>query len=194
METRDLEHHYRRRLLTGEVHVSTSVGPAWIAHDTSKLLVVDHLWGGHEITSLWDREGVQLEYLEVFAARTWWWADRSLRLIQAYDAAGELLTYRIDFASHPRRDGEAVYQTDWYLDLFVSGDGRRFVIDDEDELAEAITRHLITAQQATEAHEQCAFLVQRIEDASLAEWLLTQCSTPFELERLPVEPHIWTST
>jgi predicted RNA-binding protein associated with RNAse of E/G family len=194
METRDIEHRYRRRLLNGAVNVSTSVGPASIAHDTSELLVIDHLWGGHPMTSLWARQEVQLEYRGVFAARTWWWTDRPLRLIQAFSASGELLTYRVDFATRPMRDGAVLEQTDWYLDLFVSGDGRRYVIDDEDELAEAVARDLVTAEQAAEAQEQCAFLVQLVGERSLAAWLRTQCSTPFERKQLPTQPHVWTYT
>lgn len=181
-------------MLMGEVNISTSVGPVRVAHDTASLLVVDHLWDGHTMSSIWDRQGMQIERRRVFAARTWWWTERALRLIQVFDAVGQLVTHRVDFASRPTRDGDRVFQTDWYLDLFVSGDGRRYVIDDEDELAQAVSQHLVTEEQADEAREQCAFLVRLVEDGSLAAWLETQCSTPFELALLPEAPHVWTYT
>ncbi len=83
---------------------------------------------------------------EPLAARLWLWPDRPLRLLQQFDAAGQPTVYRIDFATLPHRHGWTVHQTDLYLDMFITADERDYAVLDEDELALAFDRGLISSK------------------------------------------------
>jgi len=112
-----------------------------------------------------------------------------LRLHQQFDAAGRTTLYRIDFASPPHRQDPNFYQTDLYLDMFITADAREYAILDEDELEQAHRQGLISDEQHTLVLRQADELVNLLEHQQFEGWLASWCDKPFSLGSLHDTPH-----
>jgi hypothetical protein len=181
--------HYRRRRLSGQTSVSSSIVQALTRRSDRRAWVYDYrLAHSAYTTPVQGRRGdsiITIERPEPVATRLWLWPNRPLRLHQQFGADGRPTLFRIDFASFPHRNRRSLYQTDLYLDMFVTADQRDYAILDEDELAEAHQRELIGDEMRERVLAQAGELVDLLEAGRFGAWLQTVCDAPFELERLP---------
>ncbi|MEO7909869.1 MAG: DUF402 domain-containing protein [Roseiflexaceae bacterium] len=187
-----LEYQYRRRYLDGETGISIMSGIARARHSDSDAWVFDYLLAEPRFTTpVTGRRGTNVvtfaRPLSV-AARLWLWPDRPLRILHYFDAAGTATLYRVDFATCPFQQDHAIYQTDLYLDLFATPDERDYAILDEDELAVAHERGLITEQLSSAILAQADWLIELLEDRRLGAWLARWCDAPFDLAALGEKP------
>jgi len=189
------EYHYRRRHLGGDTGISISTGPALVRRDDHVAWVCDYLLPHPAYTDpVTGRRGTQTITIarpEPFATRLWLWQDRPLRLVQQFDTAGQTTLYRVDFATPPRRHQWTIYQTDMYLDLFITADERDYALLDKDELAFAYDRGLITSELRDRVLAQAGEFVDLLEAGQFGVWLATSCDTPFDLTQLTARPD-WT--
>jgi len=190
-----LIYHYRRRRLSGETSISTTTIQALVRRDDAQNWVFDYLLAHPAyIDPVQGRRGEQtitIERPQPAATRLWLWPDRPLRLHQQFDAAGQTTLYRVDFATRPHRHRSHIYQTDLYLDLFVTADESEYAILDEDELAEAYDRGLIAQELRAQVLKQADELVELLETGRFSAWLAEVCPAPFEVARLAKKPS-WT--
>jgi hypothetical protein len=185
-------YHYRRRHLDGTHAIAITTGTVLARRDTPAASVFDYpLAGPIFIEPISGRRGtttVTIARPEPRAVRLWLWPDRPLRLYEFFDAAGNATVYRVDFATCPRRYDHAVYQTDLYLDLFATPDERDYAILDEDELAIAQERGLITDKLNAAILSQAEQLIDLLEGRRLGAWLAGWCDAPFDLAALGEKP------
>jgi hypothetical protein len=190
-----LIYHYRRRRLSGETSISTTTIQALARRDDAQSWVFDYLLAHPAYTDpVQGRRGTHTRTIErpqPAATRLWLWPDRPLRLHQQFDAAGKTTLYRVDFATRPHRRRRHLYQTDLYLDLFVTADESDYAILDEDELAEAYDHGLIAGQLRDHVLKQADELVELLEAGRFGAWLAGVCAAPFEPARLAKKPS-WT--
>lgn len=170
---------YRRRHLDGTISVATTAGPVGVQRDATAF-VGDYRWGGRAMTSLW-RDGAgaaKLEPRPILGVRIWLIHDEPIRILQEFDEAGVCRTYRVDFATRSLRSGNVIYQTDLYLDLFITGDARDQIIEDEHELAIAVEQRLISSATADRLTERCEAYVQMLRTGRWQAWLASICDAP----------------
>ena len=184
------DYHYRRRHLDGTTGIAISTGPALARRDDAGALVLDYLLlepramgpypgrRGATQTSIALAQGLPV------ATRLWLWHDRPLRLIELFDDVGRRTLYRVDFATLPRRMDHICYQTDLYLDLFVSADKTDYAILDEDELEIARFQGLIRADLYARILGELDNLANLLERGQFGAWLRTACSDRFDLALL----------
>jgi hypothetical protein len=188
-----LEYHYRRRHLDGTTAIGISAGAVLARRDDAQVWVFDYLIPGPIfVKSVSGRRGttsVTIARPMPVAARLWLWPERPLRLIQFFDDADTTTVYRVDFATCPRRHERGIYQTDLYLDLFATPDERDYAILDEDELAIAHERGLITEQLSSAILAQADWLTELLEGRQLGVWLASYCATPFDRTALGERPN-----
>lgn len=184
----DFNYHYRRRHLDNTTGISITTGPAIGRRDDHEAAVFDYVLAGPSFHSpVTGRRGCAIRTIArppATAVRLWLWPARPLRILQQFSAAGLTTLYRIDFATPPQRHGDAIFQTDLYLDIFVAADTHDYVIQDEDELSLARSRELITPEQHERILAQCDELVQLLEGGGFADWLAATCAAPFNLAEL----------
>ncbi|HEU5101964.1 MAG TPA: DUF402 domain-containing protein [Roseiflexaceae bacterium] len=187
-----LAYHYRRRHLSGETAISISSGAALAQRDDPQAWVFDYRLAGPVFTEpAVGRRGASVVTIarpEPVAVRLWLWPDRPLRLLELFDAAGQPTVYRVDFATRPRRQGYALYQTDLYLDLFATPDERDYAILDEDELAIGRERGLIDAALYSAILAQADQLADLLEKRRFGDWLASWCDRRFDLAGLREQP------
>jgi hypothetical protein len=184
------DYYYRRRHLDGTTGIAISTGPALVRHDDAGALVLDYLLlepramgpypgrRGATQTSIALAQGLPV------ATRLWLWPDRPLRLIELFDDAGRRTLYRVDFATPPQRVGHICYQTDLYLDLFVSADETDYAILDEDELEVARAKGLISADLCAQILCELDNMASLLERGQFGAWLRVTCSDSFDLALL----------
>ena len=192
--TTTFTYHYRRRHLGGGCGVSISTGPVLVRRDDDQIWVFDYLLAHPSYTNpVTGRRGAQTVTIarpEPLATRLWLWPDRPLRLLQQFDAAGQPTVYRIDFATLPRRHGWMIHQTDLYLDMFITADERDYAVLDEDELALAFDRGLISSELRARVLAQAEEFIDLLETGRFGSWLATNCAAAFDLTALTTKP-IW---
>jgi hypothetical protein len=185
-------YHYRRRHLDGTHAIAITTGTVLAHRDTPDASVFDYLLAGPIFTEpVSGRRGTATVIIArptPLAVRLWLWPERPLRLYQFFDAAGQPTVYRVDFATYPQRHNHAVYQTDLYLDLFATPDEHDYAILDEDELAIAQERGLITDKLSAVILSQAEQLAELLEGRQLAAWLAGWCDVPFDLAVLGEKP------
>jgi hypothetical protein len=162
--------------------------------DTPDVSVFDYQIAGPIFTeSVSGRRGtatVTIARPNPLAVRLWLWPDRPLRFYQFFDSTGAPTVYRVDFATCPLRRDHTFYQTDLYLDLFATPDERDYAILDEDELAVAFERGLLSHQLRADILAQAEQLVALLEARRLGAWLASYCDARFDLAALGEKP-IW---
>lgn len=186
-------HHYRRRYFDGTDGISLTSGEAVVHRDDDAAFVADFRWGGPPMSMLARRSdggAIELSPRRATGVRLWLWWDRPLRLLEAFDGAGETLSHRIDFATTPLRLNGATYQTDLYLDLFISGDLTDHLIEDEEELEEALERGLLSGVLRDRVVAQCGELVELVRTRRWLEWLDATCDEPRSIDGLAA--HDWS--
>lgn len=186
---------YRRLLLDGRRSIVYASGPVLVWYDDDEVWACDFAW--HEpqpIGSLSGRgpDGVSLTIQPASVSyrygRLWAWRSRPLHIIRMYGADGLPVATRIDFATPLQQRNDTFYQIDRYLDIFISADEQRFVISDEDELAEARRLGLVSHEQQRLVEAQRRELIDVLRAGSFATWLGEQ--PPFDLSRIPLSWHI----
>ena len=181
-------YHYRRRHLDGIIAIGSMSGMVLARRDDAQVGVFDYLIAGPilfaPVSGRRSTTTVTIARPTPVAARLWLWPEQPLRLIQFFDAAGVATVYRIDFATCPLRHDHVIYQTDLYLDIFATPDERDYAILDEDELAIAHDRGLITDQLSAAILAQADWLAELLEGSRLGVWLASYCATPFDLAAL----------
>jgi len=187
-----LEYFYRRRHLDGTTAITITSGAVLAQRDDAEALVFDDRLTGPTFTDpvsgRRSTSSVTILRTTPVAVRLWLWPDRPLRLYQYFDAAGDATVYRIDFATYPRRHRHVVYQTDLYLDLFATADERDYAILDEDELAIAQERGLVSQKISAAILAQADELVELLEHRQFGVWLASWCDAPFDLAALGEQP------
>jgi predicted RNA-binding protein associated with RNAse of E/G family len=195
MATTTFAYHYRRLHLGGDIGISISRGPVLVRRDDQQAWVCDYLLAHPSYTDpVTGRRGTQTVTIarpEPLATRLWLWPDRPLRLLQQFDAAGQATLYRIDFATLPHRRQWTIHQTDLYLDLFITADERDYALLDEDELALAFERGLISGELRANILAQAGEFMGMLEAGRFGSWLATYCDAAFELGPLTTKP-LWT--
>jgi hypothetical protein len=187
MQTPD--YYYRRRFLDGRRYIFHDYGPALVWRD-------DELWGcdffqaepapigvlkGFDLAG---RPGVIVpKRNECRYGRVWAWRTRPLLIVAMYGPDGTLAATRIDYATPLHTYGGALYQTDLYLDIFVAADGRKYLIDDHEELEQALATGLITPERYELVRAQEQELIEVLRAGALEAWLGPQ--PPFEPAVLP---------
>jgi hypothetical protein len=186
------EYHYRRRYLDETTGIGSMSGTVLARRDDAHAWVFDYIIAGPiffaPVSGRRGTAAVTLTRPAPVAARLWLWPERPLRLLQFFDASGVATIYRVDFATYPLRHAHAIYQTDLYLDLFATPDEHDYAILDEDELAIAHARGLITDQLNAAILAQAEQLVDLLEGRRLGAWLESWCADPFELAALGEKP------
>ena len=184
------DYYYRRRHLDGTTGIAISTGPALARRDDTGALVLDYWLQEPRVMGPYPgRRGaaqtsIALAHGLAAATRLWLWPGRPLRLIELFDDAGRRTLYRVDFATPPRRAGDACYQTDLYLDLFVAADETDYSILDEDELEIARATGLIGADLCNRILAQLEQLTELLERGQFGAWLRAVCPEPFDLALL----------
>ena len=190
-----LEYRYRRRYLDGSAGIVVSSGPALVRRSDRVAYVVDYVWGGPNfVDPVVGRRGQTIARIvrpPMRAVRLWLWPRRPMRVMQQFGANGRCTLYRIDFATPARRVGGTWYQTDAYLDLFATADGRDYAILDEDELAAAVERGIVASDLHACILAQLDELVDLLEADKFGGWLNEICSARFDLHVLPIA-HTWS--
>lgn len=188
-------YQYRRRKPSGKTNISLTSGPVFAPVYTDQLRVLDYPLARSAYTSpVTGRRGTQnitIERPTPSANRLWLWADLPIRFMQQFNQQNQCILFRIDFASLPTFRETAIYQTDLFLDLYVTADQQRYAILDEDELEEALQHNLLDATMHQQIVECCNELVARAEDKQLYAWLASFCDIPFDNNRLLTPPN-WT--
>ncbi|MCC6385886.1 MAG: DUF402 domain-containing protein [Dehalococcoidia bacterium] len=188
--------HYRRRFSDGTCVVSSSEGPAAIALETADLLVLDLAIAGRPKANLLTKEergGRAMKQIEVRPQqRLWLFKKRPLRMLELYTHQGAHAGFRVDFATPPVEHEGAWYQTDHYVDLFVTPGGTDWVSSDEDELAEAVDNGIVTLEVARAMLQECDALAKEVGRGRWLEWVESLCDAPFDLTST-LEPHTVTS-
>lgn len=181
-------YYYRRRHLDGTTSISLSSGPVVIRCNTAELGVFDYRLGWPSVDAPQPgRRGTSQRTIDrpaAVAARLWLWYTRPMRIIQQIDKSAGTTHFRIDFATTPLCMPQATYQTDLYLDLFVTANGDDYVIDDEDELVRAASQGLISPESQAAVLSQCDALVQLLEAGQFRDWLASCYSVPFTFDDL----------
>lgn len=184
------DYYYRRRHLDRTTAIAISTGSALAHRNDTDALVLDFAlpipvrfgpYTGRRGTS---ETTIALAYLPVVASRLWLWPNRPLRLVQMFDADNRCAICRIDFATLPHYRNHECYQTDLYLDMFVTPDETEYAILDEDELELALSMGLISARQHDSIQTQAHELVQLLEQGQFGAWLTATCAAPFDIARL----------
>jgi hypothetical protein len=174
------------------IAIGSMVGHALARRDDAHAWVFDYLIAGpifaDPVSGRRGAASVTITRPAPVAARLWLWPERPLRLLQFFDAAGSATIYRVDFATYPRRQAHAIYQTDLYLDLFATPDERDYAILDEDELVVAHECGLITEQLRADILSQAEWLAELLEGRRLGAWLANWCAAPFGMAALGETP------
>ncbi|MFN8506216.1 MAG: DUF402 domain-containing protein [Dehalococcoidia bacterium] len=183
------EYHYLRRLADGRRLVTVHTGDVVVRRDDAVALVVDCSWtrpGGHIEAHLLSRSGEPVrEPVLVAGARLWLWRERPWRMFELFDPAGAHAGYRIDFTSTLARTGGVHHQVDLYLDLFIDPMGGRWLVEDDEELDEAVALGWITTDEAERLRAACRELLGWLEDGEWQARLAGLCGEPFDLAALP---------
>ena len=184
----ELNYYYRRRHLDRSTGISITTGPALVQRHDVEAWVFDYRLSGPSFHApIRGRRGARTTTIALppaVAARLWLWPDRPLRILQQFNTAGKTTHYRVDFATTPQLSAGIIYQTDLYLDLFISANTYNYAIEDEDELELAIVRGVITANVGRRVVAQCKELARMLERGSFRAWLATTCATPFAVAPL----------
>lgn len=184
----ELNYYYRRRHLDRTTGISITTGSALAQRDDAEAWVFDYRLNSPNFHApVRGRRGSRTTTIArpaAVAARLWLWPDRPMRILQQFSASGKTSHYRVDFATQPQRIAGTIYQTDLYLDLFVSSNAHNYAIEDEDELDLAIAHGIITASVGRRVVGQCRQLVRLLERGTFREWLDATCTTPFALAPL----------
>ena len=185
-------YYYRRRHLDGTNAIAITTGSVLARRDDAHAWVFDYRLAGpifgEPVSGRRGTTSVTIARPEPSAVRLWLWPDRPLRLYEFFNASGDATVYRVDFATYPYRHVHAIYQTDLYLDLFATPDERDYAILDEDELAIAHERGLISEQLGSAILAQADWLAELLECRRLAAWLASYCAAPFDLAALSEKP------
>lgn len=174
------DYFYRRRFVReqGLRHVFHDYGPALVWRDD------DDYWGYDfclaESAPTGSMPGLDLAgqpgviapaQSEWRYGRLWAWRSRPLASFAMYGPDGTLVGTRIDFATPLAEHGGARYQTDLYLDVFISADRAQILIADQDELEEARGSGLISHEQHQLVLAQQRELVDILYDGTFDSWL-----------------------
>ena len=81
------------------------------------------------------------------------------------------------------READTCWQIDLWLDVLVSADGRRHLVEDEDEFAEARVRELLSEREASGASEGLQDVLDLVRTGSLIDLLAGTC--PFHASNPP---------
>ncbi len=73
------------------------------------------------------------------------------------------------------RVGDSCFQTDLWLDVLVSADGRDCHVEDEDEFADARSRQLLSERAASEALQRFQDVLNLVQAGTLLDWLAAVC-------------------
>lgn len=188
------DYSYRRRHLDGCVAISTGRGVALAQRDDSVATVFDFRLAEPQLTRQYTgRHGSEIVTIAaldapVAAMRLWIWPDRPMLLLQRFDADGRCVLNRVDFTTPSQRINGAWYQTDLYLDMFISTDLRDYAILDEDELEFARANRLISESLHARVQAQADELARLLDTGQFGAWLAATCNTPFDVAALGEEP------
>lgn len=80
-------------------------------------------------------------------------------LLEFYDDSGNLLGYYSDIGSPLAKTEDGYIMTDWFLDIWVSADGRLVELD-VDEFEEAISQNLLSSMEIDQARSTFARLIE----------------------------------
>lgn len=110
------------------------------------------------------------------------------RLIETGDAASGRFAFNCDLATPMERDGDRIYGVDLFVDVLVQADATTHRVTDEDELADAVGRGLVSVREADGVAAGLAELLRLVETGHLGPWLhdvapFGPCDPP---EALPV--------
>jgi hypothetical protein len=186
------EYYYRRRFVRepGLRHVFHDFGPALVWRDDAECWACDFFQDTVAPIDTFkgiDPEGQPGLIVPARAkcrfGRLWAWRSRPLSIFAMFAADATLAATRVDFATPLSEHGGALYQTDLYLDIFISADERRFLVDDEDELEAARPLGFISAAHYRQVCEQQRELLAILRMGSFDAWLGPQ--PPFDPTRLP---------
>lgn len=180
------EYHYLRRLADGRRLVTVHAGDVVVRRDDAVALVVDCSWARLE-AHLLSRSGEPVrEPVPVAGARLWLWRECPWRMFELFDPAGAHAGYRIDFTSALARTGGVHHQVDLYLDLFIDPAAGRWLVEDDEELDEAVALGWMTEHDAEGLRAACRELVGWLEAGEWHARLAAVCGEPFDLAALPV--------
>lgn len=80
-------------------------------------------------------------------------------LLEFYDDTGNLLGYYSDIGSPLVKKNDGYFMTDWFLDIWVSADGRLVELD-VDEFEEAISQNLLSSVEIDQARSTFDRLIE----------------------------------
>jgi hypothetical protein len=178
--------YYRRRFFDGRHHIFHSHGAGRVVRDDAEVLVFDWSHGTPQrVTDVlgWGPGTPRSRLFDNRAfrgyGRAWWWRSRPLNITQVYDPQGQLIVQRVDFATPSHTIGGTVYQTDLYLDCFIANDGLTFLVEDEDEVIEAVRAGLLTPEQRLAIEAELAVVIGRLQAGRWHSWLNEAAGSPF---------------
>ena len=185
--------YYRRRKCDGREHTSHWFGAGRVVCDTAAVLVVD--WAlpapellRHSMGNPVDTPRLRLFNLDVLwqYSRHWWWRSHPLNIMAVYDVHGNLILQGVDFATPAITVDNQIWQTDLYLDCFVGADGQTWLVEDEDDVAEAYECGLLSADQRSMIEHELQFVINHVENETWFAWLESLCNEPFDPKLLSV--------
>ena len=179
------EYHYLRRLADGRRLVTVHTGEVVVRRDDAVALVVDCSWARLEAHLLSHSGEPVREPVPVAGARLWLWRERPWRMFELFDPAGALAGYRIDFTSTLARTGGVHHQVDLYLDLFIDPAGGRWLVEDDEELDEAVALGWVRGDEAERLRAECRELLGWLKAGEWHARLAAACGEPFDLAALP---------
>ncbi len=190
---------YRRRFLDGDIHATCYSAGLYVAHATAALTVVDvaephpkplvHHGGWR---SEFPRSRLFEHSAEWHYTRLWFWHACPLHIAQLCDAQGHAIVQRIDFATPALRTSTGIYQTDLYLDCFISADGLQFLVEDEDEVQAAHAKGLLSQAQQTLIENELTFILTLLRGQRWNSWINALAPTPLN-PALLIEPRVASS-
>ena len=180
------EYHYLRKLADGRRMITVQGGEGLVRRDDGLAFVADIAWARRLADVLTPAGRPERLTTPVAGARLWLWRERPWRMFEFFAPGGERAGYRIDFTSQLAMTGGVFHQVDLYLDLFVDPAGERHLVEDDEELDEAVTLGLMDAREATTLREECRALVANVVAGRWRAELDAVCAAPFELAAVPV--------
>ena len=100
--------------------------------------------------------------------------DHSGRLVES-PSDNFPFALKCHLATPMRREANTCWQTDLWLDVLVSADGRRHLVEDEDEFAEARVRELLSERESSGASEGLKDVLDLVRTETLLDLLAAVC-------------------
>ena len=179
------EYHYLRKLADGRRMITVQGGEGLVRRDDGLAFVADIAWA-RRLADVLTPAGRPARLTTLVAgARLWLWRERPWRMFELFDPAGAHAGYRIDFTTALARTGGVHHQVDLYLDLFVDPAGGRWLVEDEEELDEAVAIGWMTEDEARRLRAECRELLGWLRWGEWHARLAAACGEPFDLAALP---------